>query len=1095
MNALGKIKTNVKGYYRKFYRYQLIVGLLFSCTLLLSTFLFFSFTEYYSRLGSKFRLILLSLFIIGGISLVIWKVLLPALKLLGWKKGLSEEDMAVHIGQHFKGSIDDQLLNLLQLENSQNNNSLANAAIEQKAQKIYTYDFKQAISKNIIIHWLKLFCIPVGFAMLTIIWNPSIIQEGSNRIISFNESFSPPNPYHFKFINDNLTATDNQPFLLEIEFYGSVVPNTVFVQKNGKSYRMSENNGRFVFNFGSIENEEHFVLQMGQHSSKEYTIDVIHNPSIFNWTGTIQPPQYTNKDSQTIQNQAEFSCPEGSVLKINGQVFYAQKLSLIKMGTSNDTVEDILESGARLQISKDAKKLRLLAKQENSPLFDASDIGINVILDEYPKIAVNEIADSTLPTMHFFSGAASDDYGVKKVTFVAELEDSTISLPINTSGSFFDKNFHFSVDFSDISANSFQYYFVAWDNDGVNGSKSSKTEKRFYSVLNDNQKDSLINASNQAIESRMEQALQKALQQKEKLKSIQNNLKEKDQMSWQDKQNINEYLKDQKNLQKEVETLQQMKKKQKLQDEKYKNKNEELEEKKKAIDDLFEDLMDEETKKMMEELEKLMEKLADKQTIQEQLNEMEMSNEQIEEQLDRTLELFKQLEVEQMLDESIEKLEKLAEEQMKLSEEKNSEESQQKQDKLNQDFKNLQKSFEEMREKNKALQNPKKIDDTSKKEQSIQNKMQDASENMKQGKDKKGQENQKDAGQQMKSLGSEMQQMQQSMQQKEQSENINTLRQILENLIYLSLEQEKLLEKFKNISRFDPTFPALTQEQKKLVDDAQVIEDSLNALAKRQPIIAPMVHDELRNMKENMNDALSELGERQSFQAVVNQQRVMQSANTLALLLDEALQQMQNQMMQQQFGQNSCNKPGGNPKPGQSMQQLKQMLSKQLQQMKQMMEEGGEQKGKDGKDGKDGEGQSKDFAKMAAQQAAMKEKLKQLQKELQKNGGGLGDGHSLEKDLEEIEEKLYNKELNSELIERQERILTRMLEAEKSINEREFEEKRTSNSGNNDKKRNLLQYDTYESVDENGVELLETAPQHFKLYYRTKVSKYFNNFD
>ena len=1095
MRSIEKIKSNISGYYRKYYRYQVIVGLLLSSTILLSTLLFFSFTEYYTRLSSRFRLILLSIFVLGAIGLLFWKVVLPFLKLLRIQKGLSEEEMAQHIGHYFSGSVDDQLLNLLQLQKESNNNALAQAAIEQKANKIQDFDFKQAISKNDILQWLKILCIPFGFVLLTILWNPDVIREGSGRILSFNQEFARPNPYLFEILNDDLVATDNESFLLEVTFQGDIIPSSVFISKNGKSYRMTQKGNNFEYNFGILEESENFQLEMGEFQSQIYTVEVKHLPSIFNWQGVVTPPAYTQKEKSTVQNQPNIICPEGASIDLSAQAFHCENLSLIVQGGRTDTIQNIIDKPGVFKTNKKHKKIKLVAQQKTSSLNDVLEIDLVITPDEYPDISVKQLSDSTLPSLHFFSGACHDDYGIQKVEFVAELKDSTLKLPVTANGSQFDQHFHFSVDFSEVSENSFQYYFVVWDNDAVNGSKNSKTSVQYYSALNKSQKDSLRQSSNKALEQRMQAALDKAKNQKESLKKIQETLKEKDEMSWQDKQQINDYLNEQKALEEEIKELQKLKEKQNLQNEKYQKKKEALEEKQKAIDKLFEELLDEETKKMMEELEKLMEKLSDKQTIQEQLNQMEMSNEQMEQQLDRTLELFKQLEVEQILEENIEEMEKLAEEQMRLSEEKNSEESQNNQEELNKAFEELQKKMDEMRNKNEDLQNPKPLENTSEEEKSIQEKMKQASDEMKQGKNKKSNESQKDAGQQMKSLSAQMQQMQQSMQQQQQSENIQTLRQILENLIFLSLEQEKLLEKFKRINRFDPKYPELTQEQKKLNNDAQIIEDSLNALAKRQPMIAQMVHDELRNMKENMSTALSELGERQSFQAVVNQQRVMQSANTLALLLDEALQQMQNQMMQQQFGQNSCNKPGGNPKPGQSMQQLKQMLSKQLEQMKKMMEEGGKVKGKEGKNGENGKGQSKEFAKMAAQQAAMKEKLKQLQKELQKQGGGLGDQHSLEKDLEEIEEKLYNKEINSELIERQERILTRMLEAEESMNEREFEEKRSSESGKNDKKRNLLNYDTYQTVDDDGAELLETAPQHFKLYYRTKVSKYFNNFD
>jgi hypothetical protein len=62
-----------------------------------------------------------------------------------------------------------------------------------------------------------------------------------------------------------------------------------------------------------------------------------------------------------------------------------------------------------------------------------------------------------------------------------------------------------------------------------------------------------------------------------------------------------------------------------------------------------------EMKKLFDELNKLMEKL-DKNQVQQKLEELKLSNKDMEKELDRTLEAFKQMEVEQKLQQAIDKL-------------------------------------------------------------------------------------------------------------------------------------------------------------------------------------------------------------------------------------------------------------------------------------------------------------------------------------------------------------------------------------------------------------------------------------------------------
>ena len=97
--------------------------------------------------------------------------------------------------------------------------------------------------------------------------------------------------------------------------------------------------------------------------------------------------------------------------------------------------------------------------------------------------------------------------------------------------------------------------------------------------------------------------------------------------------------------------------------------------------------------KMLEEL--------NKDDVQQMLEKMEMSAEDMEKNLDRNLELFKQLEYDKKLTETIDKLEELAEKQEELSERSLDKESEKEeiageQKKLNEEFENARKDLEDL---------------------------------------------------------------------------------------------------------------------------------------------------------------------------------------------------------------------------------------------------------------------------------------------------------------------------------------------------------------------------------------------------------------
>ena len=145
--------------------------------------------------------------------------------------------------------------------------------------------------------------------------------------------------------------------------------------------------------------------------------------------------------------------------------------------------------------------------------------------------------------------------------------------------------------------------------------------------------------------------------------------------------------------------------------------------------------------------------------------------------------------------------------------------------------------------------------------------------------------------------------------------------------------------------------------------------------------------------------------------------------------------------------------------------------------------------------GKGGQGQlgSEGLAKMAAEQSAIRRRLEQLRNELNKKGKGEGNQlNPLIEELKEQQKKIINKDINKETINRQQEILTRLLESEKALLERGFEEKRESKSGKNEENGNKIIFEEYNKQKLKQIELLRYAEPLFKKYYKEKADEYFD---
>lgn len=214
----------------------------------------------------------------------------------------------------------------------------------------------------------------------------------------------------------------------------------------------------------------------------------------------------------------------------------------------------------------------------------------------------------------------------------------------------------------------------------------------------------------------------------------------------------------------------------------------------------------------------------------------------------------------------------------------------------------------------------------------------------------------------------------------------------------------------------------------------------------------------------------------------------MMGFNNLALLLDEVMKQMQQQMAKSQPGSGNCEKPGGSgAKP--SLEQLRKMQEQMGKDM-----EGGKKPGKKGEDGDGGLGGSKakQIAKQAAQQAAIRRKIQGMADEL--SGGKSGSAKKLQEiadDMEKIEEDLVNKRPLPEIKKRQQEVLTRLLEAEKADLERELDKEREAKSAKSQRTLVNEQREEYLREKLRESEIIKSYPSGLKPYYKNKTDTYF----
>jgi hypothetical protein len=1109
-NSYSLLIAKLDEFINKYYYNALIRGIIVFFASLLVLFLCLVVIEYFGHFNTSVRTSLFYSFLSIGAFLLYRYVLINAFHLFKLGKSLSHEEAAKIIGTHFD-EIKDKLLNALQLGKQQSLQShstgLLIAGIDQKISQLNPLPFSKAIDFNTTKKFARYAIIPIGIFLIVLFSAPSIISDGASRLVLHQTHFEKPAPFHFILQNTDLEIAKNDDLTIEVKIEGAALPSLVYVTLNENKFRMEKKEADiYHYTFKNLQKDFEFSFFGDGFSSKYYDVKVVPKPLIVKISAELSYPAYTLKKPETLHNVGDLVVPEGTGIKWNLSTKDVDEMIVL---FNNEQVKNPTSSKSNFSFSESAKinsVYSLIPRNKSFSKADTIQYSIQVIKDQHPGISLIEKADSINTKRMYFRGEIKDDYGFEKLLFYykkkGEAQLHSLLIPINKQTTI--ESFYHSWDLSSIeikAGDEIEYYFEVWDNDRVNGSKATKSQTRLFKAPSIDELKEKDEQSKSEIKADLKKSLDEARKLQKEIEKLSQKLIEKKNINWEDKQQVKSLIDKHQQLEENINKIKRENEKNNLQNSEYKEVDPAILEKQKQLEELFEKVMSEEMKQMFEELEKMLDKL-NKDKLKEKLDEMKLTNEDIEKELDRSLELFKQLEFEQNLRENIDKAKELSEKQEKLSEEsldknKDAEELKQKQEELSKEFDELKKDMDKLKEKNEELENSHELPDTKEKEESIKEEMKNSSDKLQQKQKNKASESQKKSAEELKELSDMLENFLKDMQQEQQEEDMDQLRQILENLINLSFEQEELLLKTQPLKRNDPLFVNLAQEQKKLKDNAKIIEDSLFALSKRVVQIEATVNREINLINDNMDKSLFHLAERQAPQAASRQQYAMTSINNLALLLDEIVQQMQQQMAQQKFGENSCSKPGSG-KPGMSdMKSMQDALNKQLEKMrKQMEKDGGPQQG--GKTPGGTGGNSEQIAKLAAQQAAIRNEIQKMMNQLSKDKEGKESGNQLNeisKLMEKTEEELVNRRLSIETIKRQEEIMSRLLEHEKAEREREQDTKRENKTADEIQKDKNLLLKEYLSLKQKETEMLKTIPPGLNNFYKTKVTEYFNSME
>lgn len=1108
---------------RKYYVNQLIRGGLYSVALILAIFIAFNVLEYNFYFSTSVRKVLFFSFLgVNATALTAW-VALPLLHYFQLGSVISHEQAAQIIGSHF-GNVKDKLLNILQLKKQSYSSAqaeLINASIQQKTTELSPVPFKTAIDFSQNKKYLRYALPPLALLLFLFWWAPNIIREGSKRLIQNNKEFERAAPFRFVVNKDSLRVVQFGDFKLQVRAEGDVLPNEMFIDVDKVQYRLTKESADvFSYQFNNVQKETDFKLAAGGFGSEPFRLDVLKKPNIEGFAVKLNYPDYTERKDEELENIGDLVLPQGTEIT---WAFNAKNTDQVTLQFENGAAQGTKKFGDDLfsfeRKAATNERYRVFISNKNLPRADSVAYSLSVVPDLHPTINVEKFTDSTSAAagkVFFFAGDAADDYGLRSLSFNYRVKDAggkegqSVSVPLQKpAGKQIQYKHTFDVrDLNLKPGEEVTYYFEVFDNDGVNGSKSSRTTLMNYRLPSAEEFQKIEQQNNDEIKKDLETALKESKKVQEELKRLREKLLQQKEMDWQTRKELEKLLARQKELDKQIEDAKKNFQENLKNQQEFSKPDEKLLEKQEKLEKLFNELQNDETKKLMMQIQEMLQKLEKDQAL-EKMENMKLNNDEMHMEMDRMLELFKQLEMEQKQQETIEKLQEMAKQQEELSKdtdksEKPQEQLEKKQEELNKKFEDLKKDLKDLEKKNQDLENKKDLGLDKEKEKEAEQNMKESQQDMKQKENKKAAKKQKKAAENMKDMANSMQQKKESEEQEQAEEDLKAMRQLLENLVGLSFDQEKVMSDFNATPINTPRYVELIQRQYKLKDDFGLIKDSLQALSKRVVQIESFVTEKISEITGNMEGGLKHLEERQKSEAADQQQRTMKNVNDLALMLSESMDQMQQQASSSKPGSGSCKKPGGkNPNgkggkgkvPMDKITQGQKELNEDMKKMGQGMKGG--KSGKDGKEGKEGgkdggkDGSSQEFAKMAAKQSALRRALREIQQDKQEKGQGDKSLQELQDMMDKVETELVNKRLSNETMKRQEDILTRLLEAERAEREREYDNKRKAAVAHEVERKMPPSLEEYLKKREAEIETYKTVSPSLKPFYKNLVEEYY----
>jgi hypothetical protein len=1109
LNHINEIKKRLRSVRQKEYLKNAVTGFNIVLVLFFTLNVTVTLIELFGARSIESRTVLFYLLVlITSVSLLVL-LIHPLMKYFGLTTKYNYMDLAQRVGSRFP-NIKDNLLNSIQLIENKNkygySSSLVQAAFKAVYEKTRSIDFTSIISLSSTKKYFQSTAGVIIFSVIIFLLFPAM-RTSSYRILNFNKEFIEPPEFTFQVDPGDVKLTKGDDLTIKVHAIGDA-PESIFIatqtveQTDYETREIKRDSlGNFTYRINAVKSSFEYFASKDDVVSEIYSADVISRPLVSSFEIVIRPPAYSGLPETVQKDNGNISTLPGSNVSINFESNKELSDAYLMFNDSSKVYFNTQENlgSASFTVLKNDKYSIRIKDVENYYNSDPITYSINTLVDEYPNItmiAPNEDVTLGQANQLPLTMDISDDYGFNKLVLNYRISASAFEQPWSeykrkeiTITKLSEQEVFYLWNFNEIvlAVNDvLSYYLEVFDNDNINGPKSSKTPLFNIRIPSLDELFSEAEDTQQEAEQDLTKLLEETKELTDEMQRISNEMKQDNrELTYEEKEKIDQAMKNFEELANKTEEVQKSINEMQQQMQENDLLSEETLKKYMELQELMDELGNEEMRQAMERMQQMMEQM-NRNQAQQAFEDMKFNEEMFQKSLERTLNLLKRIQIEQKVDELVKRTEDIVEQmedminetQNSEMDENTSEEMSQKQEQVSDKLEKLQEEMNKLNEKMKEFDDMPQQDMEQLNEQMKQQQNSELSKQIEQQiqqmQQMQAMQNQQQLSQNMQQMQQQMKKMQQNMQQQTQLQTMFEMMKAVNDLLTLSKEQESLKQSTSKTPPTSDKFSDNAKTQSDLQRNLDRLLQQLNNLSQKSFAITPEMGKALGEARNQMNQALSSMQNRVTGATIQRQASAMRYLNEAASLMKGNMEQMM------QGGQS-----GGMMSLMQQMQQMSQQQM-QLNQLTQQLNQQGQLSPQ----------QQAQLQRLAQQQEMIRKSLQELNNEAKESGQSRKLAANLEKVLEEMQEVvtgMRTEKLDDNLVQSQERILSKLLDAQRSINERDFEKQRESEVGKAFDRESPPEiiFATEEGRDQLRDELLKAIREGYKKDYEDLIRKYY----